>query len=99
MKCINCGYEFCWICGHEWKTYEGDKYTCNQFKDLDELVAVKNESSKEDARIAHYYSRYFDHYSSMQIEKDPNTEKFSLLNFEKLLLKTTKDILQCKKRK
>lgn len=70
MKCLNCGFEFCWVCGHEWKTHEGEKYNCNQYKDLDELTSEKDETTKEDARIAHYSSHYFDHYTSMTIEKD-----------------------------
>ena len=30
MTCQNCGYEFCWLCGHEWHTHEGDPYQCSK---------------------------------------------------------------------
>lgn len=28
MTCGNCKHEFCWICGHDWKTHTGDPYDC-----------------------------------------------------------------------
>lgn len=99
MKCINCGYEFCWVCGHEWQTHEGEKYTCNQFKDLDELVAVKDETSKEDARIAHYYSRYFDHFSSMQIEKDQNSDGVFVSKLYKIVTQSYNRYVSIQKKK
>ncbi|OHS98623.1 IBR domain containing protein [Tritrichomonas foetus] len=71
MKCVNCGFEFCWICGHEWDTHEGEKYACNEYKNLDDIVASNH---KEDARIAHYYSRYFEHHTSIIIEKEKENE-------------------------
>ena len=31
MTCSNCKYEFCWNCGHEWNTHQGDPYECSNF--------------------------------------------------------------------
>ena len=31
MTCSNCHYEFCWNCGHEWKSHQGDPYSCENY--------------------------------------------------------------------
>jgi ariadne-1 len=35
MTCEHCHYEFCWICGHEWNSHNGDAYNCNKSVDFD----------------------------------------------------------------
>lgn len=30
MKCTRCGFEFCWLCGADWKTH-GDHFSCNKY--------------------------------------------------------------------
>ena len=85
MKCSNCGFEFCWICGHEWSTHEGEKYTCNQYKDFDK---ISFESNEENARMTHYCSHFDDHYTSMQIEKQKINEFRNMI--EKILKKQSR---------
>lgn len=60
MTCSQCGYEFCWICGHEWQTHEGSKYNCNEFKDLN----MTTEEGRKDARASHYSKHYFGHLTA-----------------------------------
>ncbi|OHT01536.1 putative protein ariadne-2 [Tritrichomonas foetus] len=64
MTCNNCKYEFCWICGHEWNTHEGDSYECN--KAIYENTKI---SQIDDIRLEHYTSRFMSHKESSRIEK------------------------------
>ena len=63
-----CGYEFCWICGHEWHTHQGNGYSCNKFVDFDTMD--KSSVPQFDAkRLDHYHSRYRGHVRSQEIER------------------------------
>jgi ariadne-1 len=62
MTCSQCHYEFCWICGHEWQTHEGDRYQCNAYHQ--ESVAVGE--MLQDARFLHYCRRFLEHKRSLE---------------------------------
>jgi ariadne-1 len=66
MTCSQCSYEFCWICGHEWVSHEGEKYGCNAYKE--EEVPPKEVS--EDARLMHYCKRFLEHKRSLEEGND-----------------------------
>ena len=67
-----CGYEFCWICGHDWKTHTGDAYQCNRFVDFDSQIKDTNSKSSEInlKRLGHYYTRYMNHIKSAKQEQE-----------------------------
>lgn len=64
-----CGYEFCWICGHEWRTHQGDGYRCNKFVDFDTLDK-SNVPQGDLGRLNHYHVRYMNHLKSKAREQD-----------------------------
>ena len=73
-----CGYEFCWICGHEWNTHEGNGYQCNKYVDFDTLD--KSGVPQFDAkRMDHYHSRYRGHVRSQEIEREKRRVQRTLL--------------------
>ncbi|KAH0791995.1 IBR domain containing protein [Histomonas meleagridis] len=65
-----CGYEFCWICGHDWKTHTGDAYSCNQYTDFDSDMDKQPQDKPELnlRRLGHYYARYVNHITSSKQE-------------------------------
>jgi ariadne-1 len=65
MTCLRCGFEFCWVCGHEWATHEGDRYECNAFKSV---AGEEKVTLGEKGRLAHYCRRYADHKLSLDQE-------------------------------
>jgi hypothetical protein len=72
MKCRTqndggCGYEFRWICGHEWTTYQGDGYRCNKYVDF-ENVSRDSLPKGDLSRLTHYYTRYLNHQNSLETE-------------------------------
>lgn len=60
MKCIRCGYEFCWVCGADWKTH-GDHFSCNKFdgkndsNDADDNDDLDDDDQKIDDKDKKYY--------------------------------------------
>jgi hypothetical protein len=71
MACLRCGFESCWVCGHEWGTHEGDRYECNGFKS----VAGGGRARRGDKeRITHYCRRYADHKRSLERESKNEQE-------------------------
>jgi ariadne-1 len=62
-----CGYEFCWICGHDWKTHVGDGYSCNKFVNFD--TANPGDLPEYDLRrLNHYHTRWMNHVQSRKTE-------------------------------
>jgi ariadne-1 len=62
-----CGYEFCWICGHEWASHAGNGYSCNKFVDFD--TAKPGDLPEYDLkRLNHYHTRYANHIQSHKAE-------------------------------
>merc|ERR1712038_609221 len=66
MTCQQCKYEFCWICGGDWKDHgsnTGGYYNCNKFEDKndteDQSDAAK--AKRELDRYLHYYKRFHAH--------------------------------------
>lgn len=81
MTCRSCGFQFCWICGHEWATHKGEKYKCNQYIDLN---GIGSEQSRQIARLDHYCQRFFDHQDAKARENE-NKQKF-VKKMEKIFL-------------
>jgi ariadne-1 len=62
-----CGYEFCWVCGHEWHTHVGNGYQCNKFTDFD--ASKPGDLPEYDLkRLNHYHTRYMNHMQSHDAE-------------------------------
>lgn len=47
MKCIRCGYEFCWVCGADWKTH-GDHFSCNKFDGKNDSISSDDDDANND---------------------------------------------------
>jgi len=64
MTC-KCGYEFCWVCGKEWKEHTGSYYNCNQFVEGEGgdkgNSGNRGEREKELDKYLHFYKRYLAH--------------------------------------
>lgn len=69
MTCNGCKYEFCWICGHEWKSHTGNAYECSTYK------SWNNEKVEDYERLNHYLNRYVEHENS-HINEIKNREKY-----------------------
>jgi ariadne-1 len=63
-----CGYEFCWICGHEWHTHTGNAYNCNKFADFNGKPGELAASDLK--RLNHYHTRFMNHMRSKAVEKE-----------------------------
>ena len=54
MKCARCGYEFCWVCGSDWRTHR-DHFVCNkydkQFQGSGDLDDIKDPITKKGVKI------------------------------------------------
>jgi ariadne-1 len=62
-----CGHEFCWVCGHEWSTHQGDGYFCNKYVDF-ETVSRDSLPKGDLQRLNHYYTRHLNHLNSLATE-------------------------------
>ncbi|OHT17253.1 IBR domain containing protein [Tritrichomonas foetus] len=77
-----CGFEFCWICGHEWKSHVGDGYNCNKFTDFDSLTENKGTPAFDLKRLSHYHTRFLSHKTSSETEeKNEEKNKMSIINY------------------
>ena len=64
MTCSNCKYEFCWNCGHEWKTHFGDPYACAVYT----YTSKSNTKQKSDFDEK-FVTPFVNNYDSYQEEK------------------------------
>jgi ariadne-1 len=60
MSC-RCGFEFCWMCGAEWRTHKGNAYRCNRFRDFEDRVGGRR-------RLHHYHTMHLEHIRSRERE-------------------------------
>jgi ariadne-1 len=81
-----CGYEFCWVCGHEWGSHKGNGYSCNQFVDFDKM-SRDNLPKGDLVRLHHYFTRYQNHKLSQSVELEAR-EKTRLGLIEGLMNRT-----------
>eukprot|EP00924_Labyrinthula_sp_SR-Ha-C_P006681 augustus_masked-scaffold_29-processed-gene-1.14-mRNA-1 protein AED:0.13 eAED:0.14 QI:0/-1/0/1/-1/1/1/0/486 len=68
MKCLKCGYEYCWHCSKPWKSHGGDAYKCNKFNEEEspESQSAAEKAKSELNRYLHYYKRFAEHGRSLQ---------------------------------
>jgi hypothetical protein len=61
MSCTKCNFQFCWICGHEWETHNGEGYDCNTRVNFDTKYNL--EKCPEAKRgVAQKAARFVGHY-------------------------------------
>lgn len=82
MTCQQCRYDFCWICGGEWKdhgTNTGGYYNCNKYENKDDSNDQSDaaKAKRELDRYLHYYKRYHAHdqaqeFSMKQLKETEN---------------------------
>jgi ariadne-1 len=72
MTCSQCGYEFCWICGHEWNSHEGDGYSCANAVDYDDRFKVVGATEASKVAMAKkavsFVTRFRAHRQSLENE-------------------------------
>lgn len=69
MACSSCKYEFCWICGGDWKPHGSNFYQCTIYENDD----LKNKSNVEDVsktlkRYTFYYRMFNEHEVSAKLD-------------------------------
>eukprot|EP01134_Creolimax_fragrantissima_P002290 CFRG2290T1 len=101
----SCKYEFCWVCMGEWAPHGSAWYNCARF-DEKETKSVRenaNESRVALERYLHYFNRYQNHESSLQMEgalaktvasKIIQMQKYDMSWIEAQFLKKAKEILR-----
>jgi len=72
-----CGYEFCWVCGHEWNSHQGSGYSCNKPVDFETRDFTKLPKC-DLIRLNHYFDHFVTHKKSQDtdLNKD-NREKLT----------------------
>lgn len=76
-----CGYEFCWICGHEWNTHVGDGYSCNKFTEFSSNDFDNKGYKFNMKRLLHYQGHYLNQKKNQEIEqKNREIMKASLIH-------------------
>lgn len=92
MTCMQCRFEFCWICLGNWKEHgsaTGGYYKCNKFEELKNNDVYKKDLKKvedakhELARYMFYFERYDNHRKAEKHARNlmPNIEqKIKLLH-------------------
>jgi ariadne-1 len=92
MTCVQCRYEFCWVCMGDWKEHgsaSGGYYKCNLYEEKKKDSSfVREERKREDAanelqRYMWYYERYANHERSGKLAvklKPVIKDKVKMLN-------------------
>jgi hypothetical protein len=65
MTCLFCRHDFCWICGHRWRTHSRGAYTCNRDVDFDEKFSSK---AGDQERASFFSQHYRAHVGSRENE-------------------------------
>lgn len=77
-----CGYEFCWICGHEWHSHQGSGYSCNKYTDFDDNKFDSRGYVFDMKRLLHYQAHYLNQKKNKENEqKNRLNVKQNLINY------------------
>ena len=85
MTCVNCKYDFCWMCREEWKKHgnnTGGYYKCNIYKEDAGEKKKQSDDEKNMKKLEFYLDRYTENKKSFRMNVE-QLEKFKKQVYEK----------------